>query len=442
MDHRALCIHILATKLSNACEKEFTKFGGLRILKRWLRLAEEEDSIMEMTAVVKLCKKLPFDEAAIREVGIAKAIKKLLKYQSPSGGDLTVLHTQVNSIMAKWRAKQQQINSDDAANEVNNNNSTNTNTNGNGNHSSVATSSGGVPSQGAIELVRAISDRLLSERGRPELVRSSSATSTDATNRVQSLDNKLGISSNESKSDVVESSSSSLSLNKSTSDRISSESTKTTTSSSLPTFSSHTTAAPPQGSNNGVFVMPILPLLQAAAAANAAAAAVAGAAAPPTPVHVKAPVAIRERKPLDMAEGARKLLAMRAQQAQTGGVVVATSSSATGTSNVSASDVMSILAAVGKASVANGFIKTVPDQVIIIYCVHTFVVCTLCFECVFDYFFACLLRYGCGCVCVYSYFVVLAVHRIWFLPISLLWKRNLSSLENAFKFLFKEKMEF
>eukprot|EP01032_Pedospumella_encystans_P023654 gene23654-26771_t len=102
-----------------------------------------------MTALVKLCNKLPFDEVAIREIGIGKVIRKLLKFQSPSNGDVNGLRVQVEALMANWRAKQQEL----ASGEV-------TKT------TEVVESERHVPT-GSEELVQAIRNRLVQERGLP-----------------------------------------------------------------------------------------------------------------------------------------------------------------------------------------------------------------------------------------------------------------------------------
>lgn len=86
------------------------KFGGYRIIKRWFQLAENEDSVGELVKLLKLCRKLPFDEAAIREANIGKVIRKLKKFKSSKGtAGVGELNTQIENIMTKWRAKQQQL---------------------------------------------------------------------------------------------------------------------------------------------------------------------------------------------------------------------------------------------------------------------------------------------------------------------------------------------
>jgi hypothetical protein len=109
---------------------------------------------------------------------------------------------------------------------------------------------------------------------------------------------------------------------------------------------------------------PILSLLQRSPQASVEPSEVTGAA-PATPVAlIKAPAVVRERKPLDMAESARKLLAMRAQQAASGAQSSAdadgnnSDGGGAGTMSPSAANVLSILSAVGKARIAGGLLRT------------------------------------------------------------------------------------
>lgn len=340
----------MSDKLSEDCANDFSKFGGLRIVKRWLKLAEESDRIAEMTVLVKLCNKLPFNELAVKEVGIGKIIRKLLKFQSPSGGDVTSLHTEIDKLMSNWRAKQMEIASKQGAN---------------GTDAKMEKASDKPPSG----LVLAISDRLTQQRGQPV----DPSEENHRTGQRQQIDN------NENKDDVAvkneylppkHSLQNSLPLPRSNS------SPKAATSQEL----GRSTDSVDAGANGAVEAMrklaprpaPVLPMLQrnGAAAQDSArldatdAMDISGpASAAPTPLAVKPPVAVRERKPLDMAEGARKLLAMRAQQAlaapaqQTdgnGSPVRSFDSSAGPPLSPSTSNVLSILSAVGKARIASG----------------------------------------------------------------------------------------
>jgi hypothetical protein len=110
---------------------------------------------------------------------------------------------------------------------------------------------------------------------------------------------------------------------------------------------------------------PILSLLQRSPQASAEPSDAAGAA-PATPAAlVKAPAVVRERKPLDMAESARKLLAMRAQQQAASGAQSSADADGSnsdgggpGAMSPSAANVLSILSAVGKARIAGGLLRT------------------------------------------------------------------------------------
>ena len=79
LDHRALLVEVLSQHTSESCEKLFVLHGGLRLLKIWIKIAEEENNLHELIQLVRLCRKLPFDEKAVKETGgIGKSIKKLL----------------------------------------------------------------------------------------------------------------------------------------------------------------------------------------------------------------------------------------------------------------------------------------------------------------------------------------------------------------------------
>lgn len=103
MDHRVLCIELIRNLLEPPQQKEFVLFGGYRLLKRWLKSAEEEDHVEELKALVHICYKLPFDSNAAKHSEIGKAIKKLQKYQSKSGSDVTILYSDVQKLMDHWK---------------------------------------------------------------------------------------------------------------------------------------------------------------------------------------------------------------------------------------------------------------------------------------------------------------------------------------------------
>lgn len=109
VDHRALCLHIVAEALSEDCAKFFVENGGLRLLKRWLRNAEEENCLAELRQIVFTCKKLPFDENVVRDSEIGKHIKRLLKFKSANHSDVVSLHAEVKSLMSAWMTHMQQL---------------------------------------------------------------------------------------------------------------------------------------------------------------------------------------------------------------------------------------------------------------------------------------------------------------------------------------------
>ena len=343
-EHRGICIHIIATKLNEQCEKDFTKNGGLRIIKRWLKTAEECDNITEIIALVKLCKKLPFDEVAIREVGIGKVIRKLLKFQSPSGGDTSILSSQVESLMSLWRSKQQEAVAAGAG--------------GNNNDKIVLNTP-------PTALVKAISERLVSQRGHPEAKdHTSTITSTTATSspshtlsHLDKNDNKNGRLTILTKEENITTTPMEVDPVPKSLDFPPHSRNETVLPTALPNLLQH--AIEFNNANNKTNENTIPTTSTAAAPTTTAAAPVV------VPLPTRVPITIRERKPLDMAESARKLLAMRAASATAatttsneGGVTgedtttTTTNNNTDGTSHLlsqSASNVLNILSAVGKA---------------------------------------------------------------------------------------------
>ncbi|KAJ1400845.1 hypothetical protein B484DRAFT_483898 [Ochromonadaceae sp. CCMP2298] len=81
IEHRSLCMQVIASKLTDQCRADFSGMGGMRVLKNWIESAVQEESVFELTTLVKVCLRLPFNEKVIREVGIAKTLKRLLKYE-------------------------------------------------------------------------------------------------------------------------------------------------------------------------------------------------------------------------------------------------------------------------------------------------------------------------------------------------------------------------
>jgi len=299
-----------------------------------------------MTALVKLCNKLPFDEGAIREIGIGKVIRKLLKFQSPSGGDVTGLRAQVEALMANWRAKQQEFASAGKAAEA---------------------KTDAVSDKPPAGLVLAISDRFVKQRGLPAQAQPEpkNANCVDKSKSKDAASVKAS-SLADAHSDTA------MEIDNHNNSQNSSLSTPPVIKSepSVENLPSITVSANTSGNATGPKPVSILSSLRAAQTAaaqldeNGAAMETSGDA---PPVLVIRPPVARERKPLNMAEKARSMLAMRAQHALTG---AASSSSllngepASPTGPFSAdgapplspstSNVLSILSAVGKARIASG----------------------------------------------------------------------------------------
>lgn len=318
-------------------------------MKRWLKAAEEGDFVTEMTALVKLCNKLPFDEGAIREIGIGKVIRKLLKFQSPSGGDVTGLRAQVEALMANWRAKQQEFASNGKPSEAR---------------------AEALSDKASAGLVLAISDRLVKQRGPPAQAQPEAKSAPDSVDRNESKDEVSGKASSMAKIPSDSAMEVDIHNHNSQNNYLSSPSiakveqgAESATTSNLAPVITNTSGPKP------VSILSSLRAAQTAAAAldeNGMPMDSSSGDAPPVLV-VRPPVA-RERKPLNMAEKARSMLAMRAQHALTGaassssGLLNGEPGSPTGpfTSDgapplsPSTSNVLSILSAVGKARIASG----------------------------------------------------------------------------------------
>ena len=101
VEHRALCLRILTKCMTPECGQSFITFGGLRLLKRWIKVAEDEDCVDELRVIVNLCKVLPFDGQALKDTEIGKSIRRLLKFRSIST-NLDLLFTDVRNLIQHW----------------------------------------------------------------------------------------------------------------------------------------------------------------------------------------------------------------------------------------------------------------------------------------------------------------------------------------------------
>ena len=108
IDHRALCLHILLNCMPlTTVAKSFIGHGGLRLLKRWMIEAADNERIDELCVIVKLLKALPFDLKAVKDIEIGKSIKKLRKLTSEDTTTLSKinksLYKEVDSLMELWK---------------------------------------------------------------------------------------------------------------------------------------------------------------------------------------------------------------------------------------------------------------------------------------------------------------------------------------------------
>lgn len=101
IEHRALCLYILSNCMTSKCGQSFITFGGLRLLKRWIKVAEDEDCVDELRIIVTLCKLLPFDGQALKDTEIGKSIRRLLKFKS-TATSIEALYSDVRNLMQHW----------------------------------------------------------------------------------------------------------------------------------------------------------------------------------------------------------------------------------------------------------------------------------------------------------------------------------------------------
>ena len=106
VDHRALCLHILLHCMPTAAAKAFIPHGGMRLLKRWMLEAAEDERVDELCSILKLLQHLPFDLQAVKDTEIGKSVKKLRKLQSETASVNTkitkFLFKEVDALMEQW----------------------------------------------------------------------------------------------------------------------------------------------------------------------------------------------------------------------------------------------------------------------------------------------------------------------------------------------------
>ena len=109
VDHRALCLEIICNHTPDIhIQHAFISYGGLRVLKKWIETAKEDDNIIELNLIITCLKQLPFNGSIVKETEIGHVIRKLRKYRGntlTSQSDLTRLHVLVNEIMDIWTNK-------------------------------------------------------------------------------------------------------------------------------------------------------------------------------------------------------------------------------------------------------------------------------------------------------------------------------------------------
>ena len=222
MEQRILCLHILKERFHiTNCGRCFIESGGYRLLKKYIKLADEEDSVHELIMIVGICKALPFDAEIIKDSEIGKVINKLLKFKykhhslhssdghngnssnSSQVEDLMLLQKEVKALKELWKnsvtlelAKSSSVTNTESS--VGGNTNTNTNTadtvpddntasspRGNssprlGHMSTTAVSSKRVElSPECMDLLEAVNERLYTEKIKThQLSRQSSTTGT------------------------------------------------------------------------------------------------------------------------------------------------------------------------------------------------------------------------------------------------------------------------
>jgi hypothetical protein len=102
-----LILHIVLEAMTDSARKSFVEHGGFRVLKRWIKVAEDEECVDELRLAMKVLDRLPFLEAIVKESEIGKSIKRLLKFKSEKVEEstLTALYADVRNLMTSWKQK-------------------------------------------------------------------------------------------------------------------------------------------------------------------------------------------------------------------------------------------------------------------------------------------------------------------------------------------------
>lgn len=85
-DHRTLCLHVVAHRMSEECRAEFVSAGGLRVVRQWMLAALGEDRVGELRSLLELLGTLSLDADSLRRYELGKLIKRLTKHRSPKTG--------------------------------------------------------------------------------------------------------------------------------------------------------------------------------------------------------------------------------------------------------------------------------------------------------------------------------------------------------------------
>eukprot|EP01031_Cornospumella_fuschlensis_P043123 gene43123-52705_t len=105
IEHRALCMEILVNHLSEPqFYLDFANFGGYRLMKKWLKRADEEKVIPELRYLVQFLRKLPFDSSIIKSIELGKLIKRLQKI-TENTTENQILQKEVAWLMEEWKEK-------------------------------------------------------------------------------------------------------------------------------------------------------------------------------------------------------------------------------------------------------------------------------------------------------------------------------------------------